>query len=365
MPDDLQNLNKLRLLDISVCFGLRIIPPNLISSLVSLEELYIRKSLIKKLEKRGTDKGQNSFRSELKNLHHLKVVDLSIPCVSDFPSYFFFDRLKDYKIEIGDFEMFPFGFRMPNKYDELRFLALQLKDGINVHSQNGIKLLFKTVQSLLLGKVGVQNIVKELNVDGFPDLKHLSIINNSDVKYVNSTELSSCVNVFPNLESLCLYSLMNLEIICYGPVTVTSFAKLKTIKIDMCHQLKNLFSFYTIQISTGAETREISECNSYVNNFLANLEMIEVYECVSLEEIFQIQVGYSKVEFLRLHTLTLQSLPSFTCFSTKVERSCWPHLTEAQTTTRSRTKVSTEEDHHSDKAPPLFDELVCHYIFFI
>jgi len=357
LPAELGYLNKLRLLDISVCFGLRIIPPNLISSLTCLEELYIQKSLIKMLVEIETEKGQNSFLFELKNLHHLKVVDLSIPCVSIVPNHLFFDKLKDYKIKIGDFEMFPNGeFRIPNMHEELKFLALQLEDGTDIHSQKGIKLLFKTVQSLLLGKVGVQNVVKELNVDGFPDLKHLSIINNTDVKYVNSTELSNCVNVFPNLESLCLYNLMNLKMICYGPIIVTSFAKLKTIKVEMCYQLKNLFSFYITKISTSAETSENSECNSDVIKFLASLEMIEVCECGSLKEILQIQVDYGKVEFPNLHTLTLQSLPLFTCF--KVERSCWPNLTEAQTANRSHTENSTEEDEHSDKEPALFDELV-------
>ncbi|KAK7382049.1 hypothetical protein VNO80_00709 [Phaseolus coccineus] len=217
LPDELRNLDKLQLLDISDCFELRIIPPNLISSLTCLEELYIRRSLMKRLVERETNKGQNSFLFELKNLHQLKVVDLSIPCVSMFPNNLFIDKLKNYKIEIGDFEVFPLGkFRMPNKYEELKVLALQLEDGIDVHSHKGIKLLFKTVQCLLLGKVGVQNVVNELNIDGFSNLKQLSIINNNDVKYVNSTESSNCVNLFPNLESLCLYNLMNLKMICYG-----------------------------------------------------------------------------------------------------------------------------------------------------
>jgi len=366
LPTELRNLDKLQLLDITNCFKLRIIPPNLISSLTCLEELYIRKSLMKMLVERETNKGQNSFVSELKNLHQLKVVDLSIPCVSMFPNDLFFDKLKNYKIEIGDFEVFSVGkFRMPNKYEELKVLALQLEDDIDVHSQKVIKLLFKTVQCLFLGKIGVQNVVNELNVDGFLNLQQLSIINNTDVKYVISTELFNCVNLFPNLESICLYNMMNLKMICYGPVTVTSFAKLKTIKIGMCYQLEKLFSFYIIEISTSAETKKISEWNSYMNKFLASLEMIEVCECVSLKEILQIQVDYDKVEFLKLHTLTLQSLPSFTCFNTKLERSSRPHMTKAQTTNGSNTEISTKEDDHSDKTPSLFDELVRYYIFFI
>ncbi|BAT97483.1 hypothetical protein VIGAN_09094000 [Vigna angularis var. angularis] len=359
LPIELRYLDKLRLLDISDCFELKIIPPNLISNLTCLEELYIRKSLIEMLKEREESKGHNAFLSELANLHQLKVVDLSIPCVSILPNHLFFDRLKDNKIEIGDFEIFSVGeFKMPNKYEELKVLALQVKDDTDIHSYEGIKLLFETTQSLLLGNVGVQNVVNELNIDGFQDLKHLSIINNNDIKYVNSTDLSNCVNIFPNLESLCLYNMMNLKMICDGPMTLESFAKLKTIKVEMCYQLETLFSFYAIKTSTSSRTSEIFECNSYTKNFLASLEMIEVCECKSLKEILQIPIDFDKVEFLKLRTLTLQSLPSFTCFNTKVKRSCWPHAMEAQTTNRGHTEISTEEDDHSDNASPLFGELV-------
>ncbi|KAK7382042.1 hypothetical protein VNO80_00696 [Phaseolus coccineus] len=148
LPTKLQSLNKLRLLDISDCFELKIIPSNLIPSLTCLEELYIRESLIKMLVERETNKGKDLFLSKLENLHKLKVVDLSVPSVSVFPNHLFFHKLKDYKIVIGDFELFSVGeFRMPDKYETFRVLALQLKDDIDIHSQENIKFLFKTVQS--------------------------------------------------------------------------------------------------------------------------------------------------------------------------------------------------------------------------
>jgi len=151
-PSELQCLDKLRLLDISDCSELKIIPHNIISSLSCLEELYIRKSLFKLLFEGETNKGQDSFLIELNNLHKLKVVDLSIPCASNFPIHLFFDKLKDYKIVIGDIDMFSVGeFRMPDKYEALRVLALQLKDGTNIHSHKSIKLLFKTVE-FVVGK---------------------------------------------------------------------------------------------------------------------------------------------------------------------------------------------------------------------
>ncbi|WVZ17797.1 hypothetical protein V8G54_010779 [Vigna mungo] len=180
LPTELQCLDKLRMLDIIDCSELKTIPPNVISRLTCLEELYIRESLIKMLVERETNKGQDLFLSELKNLHQLKVVELSIPCVSNFANNLFFDKLKDYKIVIGDFEFFSLGeLRMLDKHETFKVLAIN----------------------------GVREVVNDLNIDGFQDLKHLSILNNNDIKYVNSTELCNYVNLFPNLESLRLCNL--------------------------------------------------------------------------------------------------------------------------------------------------------------
>ncbi|KAG2380283.1 Disease resistance protein [Vigna angularis] len=360
LPIELQCLDKLRMLDISDCSELKIIPPNVISSLTCLEELYIRESLIKMLVERETNKGQDLFLSELKNLHQLKVVELSIPCVSNFPNHLFFDKLRDYNIVIGDFDFFSLGeFKMLNKHETFRVLAVQLKDNTIIHSQENIKLLFKTVQTLLLGKTnGVREVVNDLNIDGFQDLEHLSIINNNDFKYVNSTKLCNYVNVFPNLESLRLYNLGKLDMICYGPVTVVSFAKLRIIKVEMCHRLKNLYSLDMIMFPIGSQTCDISECNSYMDIFLSSLEIIEVSECKSLKEILQIPKHYGKVEFLKLHTLTLRLLPLLSSFYTKVDKFCWPDLTKAQTRIMGHKDLTSEEDKQSDEEPPLFGELV-------
>ncbi|XP_029130557.1 uncharacterized protein LOC109815153 isoform X3 [Cajanus cajan] len=339
LPIDLGCLDKLQLLDISNCSIVEMIPRNLISRLTCLEELYIRKSLIKTLVKE-TNQSQISFLSELKHLHQLKVVDLCIPCATVLPKDLFFDKLNDYKIVIGEFKVLLVGdFRMPNKYEEFRSLALQLKDGTdNIHSQKGIKLLFRKVENLLLGELngvqnGVDNVIYELNLDGFPDLKHLSITNNTRIKYINSMDLSHPREVFPNLKSLCLYKLKNIEMICCSPVTGASFTKLRTIKVEKCDQLKNLFS-------------------SSMVKFLVSLETIDVSTCDCLKEIVEILVISEKVEFLKLQSLTLQSLPLFASFY--IEGLSVPQTTEAQITNNDHIEITIAEDTN----PPLFGEQV-------
>ncbi|XP_020208803.1 probable disease resistance protein At4g27220 [Cajanus cajan] len=298
-PTELWYLDKLQSLDTSNCCIQRMYIPNSMSRLTSLEELYTRKCVIYSVVVEETN-GQISLLSKLKHLHQLKVVDLSLPCATVFPKDLFFDNLNDYKIVIGDIKVLSDGdFRMPNKYEPSRSLALQLKDDTNnIHSRNGIKLLFKTVQNLLLGEInGVQNVIYELNLDGFPDLKHLSIINNFSIKHIfKPKDLAHPLDVFPNLESLCLYKLWNIEMICCSLVTDVSFTKLKTIKVKMCAHLKNVISVYMVKL-------------------LSSLETIDVSDCDSIEEIVEIPINSDKVEFPKLHSLTLQSLPpSFTSF---------------------------------------------------
>ncbi|KAH1240881.1 putative disease resistance protein [Glycine max] len=329
LPAELKDLDKLQLLDISNCSVVKI-PPKLMSRLTSLEELYVRKSFIE-----VSEEGE-SFLSELKHLHQLQVVDLSIPCAEFFPKELFFDNLSDYKIEIGNFKTLSAGdFRMPSKYENFKSLALELKDDTdNIHSQTGIKLLFKTVENLLLGELnGVQDVINELNLDGFPHLKHLSIINNPSIKYIiNSKDLFYPQDVFPKLESLCLYELRKIEMIyfssgtemiCFSPFTDCSFTKLKTIKVEKCDQLKNLFSFCMVKL-------------------LASLETIGVSKCGSLEEIIKIPDNSDKIEFLKLMSLSLESLSSFTSFYTTVEGS---------STNRDQIQITV-------MTPPLFGELV-------
>ncbi|KAH1240865.1 Disease resistance protein [Glycine max] len=336
LPAELKDLDKLQLLDISNCSVVKRIPPKFMSRLTSLEELYVRKSFIEVSVEGERNHCQISFLSELKHLHQLHVVDLSIPCAQFFPKELFFDKLNDYKIEIGNFKTLSVGdFRMPNKYEKFKSLALELKDDTdNIHSQKGIKLLFKTVENLLLGELnGVQDVINELNLDGFPHLKHLSIINNPSIKYIiNSKDLFYPQDVFPKLESLCLYELRKIEMIyfssgtemiCFSPFTDCSFTKLKTIKVEKCDQLKNLFSFCMVKL-------------------LASLETIGVSNCGSLEEIIKIPDNSDKIEFLKLMSLSLESLSSFTSFYTTVEGS---------STNRDQIQITV-------MTPPLFGELV-------
>jgi len=308
LPHEFGQLDKLQLFDLSNCPKLRIIPPNIISRMKSLEEFYMRDYSIQEKEEQNIQ-SLNATLAELMQLNQLRTLDIHIPSVANFPQNMFFDKLESYKIVIGELNMLSLvEFKVLDKYEAVRFLALNLRGNhINIHSQKWIKMLFKNVEYLLLGDLNdVNDVLYEFNVEGFANLKHLYVVNNFGIQFIiNSVEQFQPLLAFPKLESMSLYKLENLEKICDNKLTRDSFSRLKIINVKTCGQLKNIFSFSMI------------EC-------FGMLERIEVCDCDSLKEIVSVEgesynadaIESEKIEFPQLRFLTLQSLPAFCCLST-------------------------------------------------
>ncbi|XP_025635643.2 uncharacterized protein [Arachis hypogaea] len=295
LPDGLKHLSKLQIFDISNCYKLREFPHDVMKSLTRLEELYVRNTRIQW-------KANDSFLSVLGDLNQLTNLDLQIPSVEHLPKNLFFDKLYSYKIIIGSLNRYlEADFKIPDKYDLSRCLALCQKDGFDIHSQEAIKMLFERVEILLLQNLnGVQDVSYELNLNGFPHLKRLSIASNKSVRSLISQQRQhSDQKVFPKLESLYLYKLRKMEqIFSCKSLSKGSFGKLEKIKIKLCGCLKNVFLMSMVGL-------------------LNKLETIEVSECHSLETIVGETNNHNKTEplkFLELRSLTLQSLSKFIGF---------------------------------------------------
>ncbi|XP_068477291.1 uncharacterized protein [Phaseolus vulgaris] len=277
LPDELNGLKMLQIFDISNCSQLKRIPYGVISSLISLEELYMRNTLIQWEDEEQTGKSKVAVLSDLKHLNQLTTLDIQIPNDSYLPRNLFFDKLYSYKIVIGDLSSFlETDFKMPEKYETLKFLAVQLENGSDIHSLKGIKMLFGGVENLFLELNTVHekhnsvhkahNIVHDLfyrlNLKGFPCLKHLWIVNNSTIQsLIHPKDRQHPEKAFRNLESLGLYNLKMNEL-CSCKLSEPSFGKLKVIKINLCGELKNVFSISVVRLLKVLETIEVSECNS-------------------------------------------------------------------------------------------------------
>ncbi|KAJ7942931.1 Disease resistance protein [Quillaja saponaria] len=298
LPRELGKLTQLQLLDLTDCSKLEIIPPNVFSSLKRLEELNMENSFVGWENEVSNSQGINARVSELDCLHQLTSLNIWIRDSSVLP-WELLIKLKKYRILIGDV------WNWSGEYITSRTLKLKLN--ISFHLAPRIKKLLERVEDLHLDELnGVPNILYQLNGEGFPSLKHLLIQNNDEIEHiVNSKDpqLFHYGDVFPILESLIIHNLINLEQICIGPHSATSFAKLEVIKVEGCHKLKNLFAFSMVRSLKRLREIEIIACN-----FLEEIVILERAENCNDD------IDSSNLKFNHLHFLTLQDLPKLDRF---------------------------------------------------
>ncbi|KAH9752632.1 hypothetical protein KPL71_014771 [Citrus sinensis] len=227
-------------------------------------------------------------------------------------------KLKRFKISIGnksfmaslpvtkDWFRSRSHFLINNNHERLRELKLKL-DFMDICS---MKLqAINNVEYLLLDKLqGVKNVLFDLDTKGVPQLKLLWVQNNPDFFcIVDSMEMVAC-DAFPLLESLTLHNLINMERICIDRLKVESFNKLKTIKVENCNELSNIFWLST------------AKC-------LPRLERIAVINCSKMKEIFATggeadvdnNNATEKIELAQLRSLSLGNLPEVTTFFRKLK----------------------------------------------
>ncbi|CAJ1964157.1 unnamed protein product [Sphenostylis stenocarpa] len=291
LPAQIGQLQKLLFLDLRKTH-LNVIPPNVLSNLTSLEELYLTKSFCNWEIEMSTNENKNASLKELTNLKHLAYIeDLYVPDPHAWPEDLCFENLRSYTIFIGD------RWDQANDGDhELKTLKLKLNR--TFQSEDGIKKMLKNVEVLHLDTLnGVQNVLNDMECEGFPHLQSLFIQNNAEVKCLATGSGNDPLDAFPNLESLSLNMLSNLEHICHGgALTEKYFFKLKVIKVEKCNNMGCLFS------------------KSMIDG-LPHLADLEVSQCKSIKVIVLIEGEKNPcMEFPELCSLTLQGLPALMSF---------------------------------------------------
>ncbi|KAL9341503.1 hypothetical protein Peur_064828 [Populus x canadensis] len=296
LPREIGQLTRLQLLDLSNNPRLEMIPPNVLSCLTQLEDLYMENSFLQwRIE--GLDSQRNNASlAELKYLPNLSTLYLHITDPMILPRGFFSKKLERFKILIGE------GWDWSSKCETST--TMKLKISASIQSEEGIQLLLKRSEDLHLdGLKGVKSVSYELDGQGFPLLKHLHIQNSLEIRYiVDSTMLSPSI-AFPFLESLSLDNLNKLEKICNSQPVAESFSNLRILKVESCPMLKNLFSLH-------------------MERGLLQLEEISIIDCKIMEVIVAEESGGEAVEdeaikLTQLRTLTLEYLPQFTSVSSK------------------------------------------------
>ncbi|XP_039691005.1 disease resistance protein At4g27190 [Medicago truncatula] len=300
LPRQIGQLTQLRMLDLRSS-GIEVIPHNIISSLTKLEELYMGNTSINWEDVNSTVQNEHASIAELRKLPNLKALELQIRETWMLPRdlRLMFEKLERYKIAIGDVWDW-------SDIKDGTLKTLMLKLGTNIHLEHGIKALIKGVENLYLDDVdGIQNVLPNLNREGFKLLKHLHVQNNTNLNHiVDNKEINQIHASFPILETLVLLNLRNLEHICHGQPSVASFGSLSVIKVKNCVQLKYLFSFTMVKGLSHLCKIEVCECNSMKdivfrdNNSSANNDITD-----------------EKIEFLQLRSLTLEHLETLDNFA--------------------------------------------------
>ncbi|WJX31885.1 hypothetical protein P8452_20272 [Trifolium repens] len=290
LPREIGQLTQLRMLDLSKS-GIEVIPPNILSSLTNLEELYMGNTFVNWENVNSTAQNKNASIAELRKLPNLTTLELQIrELPRDLQTVF--EKLERYKIAIGDVWEWPDIVNGTSK-------TLMLKLGTNIHLEHGIKPLIMGVENLYLDDVdGIQNVVYQLNREGFPSLKHLHIQNNANMKHIVDSQERNQLDVFPILETLVLYNLKNLEHICLGPLSIASFGSLSVIKVKNCVQLKYLFSFTLVKELSRLSEIEVCHCNSMKEIVLgdnnSSASMVFPFHSLTLEHLETLQNFFSR-----------------------------------------------------------------------
>ncbi|KAM3690838.1 hypothetical protein ACJW31_09G149800 [Castanea mollissima] len=252
LPGEMRNLSCLKLLELTKCSDLERIPPNLLSSLSHLEELYMFGVYYvdwEPMEGNKEEEGANASLTELMSLSYLVTLKIQIPNIKVLP--------KDlpFKNETIKFQIFVGNNVNQNNFTEYynylikNSLGLASCDVSDIAERRMLLQLLKKSEILRLkGIKNLKNIAYELDKEGFQCLKFLEVCDSDDVEYVmDATSNQNPRVAFPTLESLELVDLPNLKEIYHSQFLERSFSRvcfgnLKSLRL---YALPRLIGFCT------------------------------------------------------------------------------------------------------------------------
>nr|POE69749.1 disease resistance protein [Quercus suber] len=314
LPKEIGQLTHLQLLDLRECSEFKYIPPNVLSNLKRLEELYLPNNVELEIEAQSTER-INAMFSELDDLSNLTKLHICIENAKILPNAKVFERLESYRIAIGSAWL----------WGETSETSQILKLKISFQSDYGYKVLFRKCETLILDEMkGVKNNLYELDSEGFPCLKHLEVEKNDEIQYIIKS-MGVRGTVFPSLESITLLNVNNLERISYTQLPTESFCNLRVVKVSNCCQLE--FVFFSSMVGCFSRLREMNIEDCKIMSAIVAIERKEEIEVNSDDSII----------FANLHSLKLRNIfklrgflsvvDSFVLFNGKV---VFPNLEELE-----------------------------------
>ncbi|KMT12698.1 hypothetical protein BVRB_4g087960 [Beta vulgaris subsp. vulgaris] len=331
LPEWIGELCNLRVLDLSECYHLELIPCNLISRLSKLEELYT--------PIHHNTNWSNAFLSDLRFL----------PCLTVFTGWFMTSRS-------------PIPYWIEKLQDDLRRSRILGLVDLNELPMEVLKQLLPGVEHLEIRKEptqGIINLFPQLDNSGFQNLRLLHLWSFESLEcLIDMTRTASLSNskVLPNLVELSLSRMQQLRKMCYGhplnylgnlrharimecprlgnivPDILSLAPELEELNISSCGMLKYVYNVETIRAHQLALIPCQLEEQELINEHgdaqlrtmileamlrsLISLSKVIISDCHALEEIFPLlQIENEKCDgkLTNLIELRLQGLPELKC----------------------------------------------------
>ncbi|XP_052485996.1 probable disease resistance protein At4g27220 isoform X2 [Gossypium raimondii] len=290
LPTEAGDLENLRLLDLSYCYELRRITPNLIRRLSNLEELYLHGcSSLKWATENSTKRDSYSSLSELNLLPKLVVISLDISS-EHFLDGFVFRRLWSFDVCIG--------IKRELLYRKRDLETCPISRSLRIDkSVDACKQLLEDVESLQLNKVeGHPNLIPSLDL-GFRKLTSLDLRQCHSMQcLIDASKQQVPITALSNLRKLSLSHMFHLEEICNAPQPQGFLQKLEEVIVSDCGEMQVLFPI--------AELRSIEQEGPSRHLSLQSLKIVEIEGCNNLKYIFPMSVANSLGQ---LHTLKIKS----------------------------------------------------------
>ncbi|XWS58001.1 hypothetical protein CRYUN_Cryun09bG0221500 [Craigia yunnanensis] len=305
LPKEIGLLIKLKMLDIRHCTKLKIIPPNILSSLSRLEELSMDNCFIQWEDEEPLTQRSNASLAELKALSCLTALAVHIPNAKIIPKDLCFEQLQRYKVFIGE------AWSWVEEIEYSRTLKLKLHTSIGDLAY-GMKMLLMKAENLYLDEMkGVEILLhKSEGRECFQQLKNLYIQNGELIQYiikdndVDKTEFvqlhSLTLQDLPKLISFCSQnngstSISSQGLPLFNEKSLYSFQNLTSFIMESCSNLKYVLSYSMVE-------------------YLQQLKCLEILDCNSMQEIISTEIKkeeYGKravISFPRLNSLKLKRL---------------------------------------------------------
>nr|XP_043616156.1 disease resistance protein At4g27190-like [Erigeron canadensis] len=315
LPKEIGELSRLKLLDLTDCKNLTVIPFGVFSNLSNLECLYMMNSFVQwGFDGQSISQDQATL-GELKNLSRLSTLEMHVPDVNLFPKDLVFENLVRFKVFLG------MDVSQVISYSYPKTLRLTLRQGLTLHG--GIYKLLKGAQHLILDYSIVNDlddlhsIVYELR-KGFRNLRCLEVYGYTGVDSLVDT------NIFPVLENLKVVSAADLKVICHDHLPDQSFCELRELMLSILPELTCLWmdpmgnvrlrNLRTLYVSACHKLNDLLSQSTAKD--LSELQKLYVSSCENLKVILfkDKEVSSNRIVLSKLKSIKLEFLPNLWCF---------------------------------------------------